>query len=137
MVNPDGVVIGNYRTNLSGNDVNRRWDFPNKLLHPEIVAIKKKMAEDKRDVRMFLDLHAHSRKYTLVRNQDELAVLRVALQLACAQAVPVHLFSVEQGHQLRRLVLQLRPFQALNGSFGRADLTRHPQMLHFRDIFLW
>jgi murein tripeptide amidase MpaA len=34
MVNPDGVVVGNYRTNLSGNDVNRKWDFPNKTIHP-------------------------------------------------------------------------------------------------------
>jgi hypothetical protein len=33
MVNPDGVTVGNYRTNLSGNDVNRKWDFPNKIYH--------------------------------------------------------------------------------------------------------
>jgi len=26
MVNPDGVVAGNYRTNLYGFDLNRRWD---------------------------------------------------------------------------------------------------------------
>lgn len=62
MVNPDGVVIGNYRTNLSGNDVNRKWDYPNKSLHPEVHNIKKKLADDKKDVRLFLDLHAHSRR---------------------------------------------------------------------------
>lgn len=62
MVNPDGVVVGNYRTNLSGNDVNRKWDFPTKTIHPEVFHIKRKMAEDKKDIRFFLDLHAHSRK---------------------------------------------------------------------------
>lgn len=30
MVNPDGVVAGNYRTNLSGIDLNRRWDGGNR-----------------------------------------------------------------------------------------------------------
>lgn len=29
MVNPDGVIIGNYRTNLAGFDMNR--NFKNKL----------------------------------------------------------------------------------------------------------
>lgn len=26
MVNPDGVIFGNYRCNLSGKDLNRKWD---------------------------------------------------------------------------------------------------------------
>ena len=30
MVNPDGVVSGNYRTNLFGYDLNRRWDGGNR-----------------------------------------------------------------------------------------------------------
>jgi murein tripeptide amidase MpaA len=34
MVNIDGVILGNYRTNLSGNDLNRKWDNPNRELHP-------------------------------------------------------------------------------------------------------
>ena len=27
MVNPDGVIFGNYRTNLLGKDLNRKWDI--------------------------------------------------------------------------------------------------------------
>jgi murein tripeptide amidase MpaA len=31
MVNPDGVIHGNYRSNLSGVDLNRKWDTPHKV----------------------------------------------------------------------------------------------------------
>lgn len=36
MLNPDGVINGNYRCSLIGSDLNRRWKNPNKVLHPEI-----------------------------------------------------------------------------------------------------
>lgn len=29
MTNPDGVIVGNYRTSLSGNDLNRQFLSPN------------------------------------------------------------------------------------------------------------
>jgi hypothetical protein len=41
MLNPDGVINGNYRTSLAGCDLNRRWKTPSKTLHPEIYAVKK------------------------------------------------------------------------------------------------
>lgn len=40
MVNVDGVICGNYRSNFSGNDVNRQWAFPSKKLHPELFNLK-------------------------------------------------------------------------------------------------
>lgn len=36
MLNPDGVIHGNYRTNLAGIDLNRVWDSTDKYLSPEI-----------------------------------------------------------------------------------------------------
>ena len=36
MLNPDGVINGNYRCSLAGCDLNRRWRVPNKSLHPII-----------------------------------------------------------------------------------------------------
>lgn len=36
MINPDGVIAGNYRSSLSGNDLNRQFIAPNLKLHPEV-----------------------------------------------------------------------------------------------------
>ena len=33
MINHDGVFYGNYRTNLSGNDLNRVWRNPRREYH--------------------------------------------------------------------------------------------------------
>jgi len=41
MVNPDGVVFGNYRCNLTGKDLNRKWNITDKDQNcPEIIVIK-------------------------------------------------------------------------------------------------
>ena len=32
MLNPDGVINGNYRCSLAGCDLNRRWIAPSKVL---------------------------------------------------------------------------------------------------------
>ena len=34
MINPDGVIYGNFRTNLAGFDLNRQWQEPDRWLHP-------------------------------------------------------------------------------------------------------
>lgn len=36
MLNPDGVIHGNYRTSLSGADLNRWWKVSNSNLYPTI-----------------------------------------------------------------------------------------------------
>jgi len=54
MVNPDGVVLGNSRSDISGNDMNRKWRENSK--NPLLNYLKKK---GKRTI-IFADLHAHS-----------------------------------------------------------------------------
>jgi murein tripeptide amidase MpaA len=70
MVNPDGVVLGNYRKNLQGKDMNRHFfadekDNENNELCTEVELIKAYMKEnlaEKKRLKLFLDIHAHSRK---------------------------------------------------------------------------
>jgi murein tripeptide amidase MpaA len=40
MLNPDGVIIGNYRCSLSCHDLNRQYPNPSGKLFPECNAIK-------------------------------------------------------------------------------------------------
>ena len=50
MLNIDGVIIGNYRCNLSQVDLNRQWIDPSKKLHPTIHYTKqmiKRMKEER------------------------------------------------------------------------------------------
>lgn len=78
MLNVDGVICGNYRASLSGNDLNRQFKHPDKQLHPEIFTIKnivrnltfgkKRLLDQKgieileEDILAYVDMHGHSRK---------------------------------------------------------------------------
>ena len=79
MINVDGVIIGNYRASMSGNDLNRRFADPDKKLHPEVQQIKniiKNLTYGKKkdiinknaieileeDIVAYIDMHGHSRK---------------------------------------------------------------------------
>jgi hypothetical protein len=44
MLNPDGVINGNYRCSLAGCDLNRRWKAPSKVLHSTIYYTKQMIA---------------------------------------------------------------------------------------------
>ena len=45
MVNPDGVIHGNYRCSLIGRDLNRRLKNPSKEYYPEIYFIKNQIID--------------------------------------------------------------------------------------------
>lgn len=64
MLNPDGVIIGNYRCNLNLVDLNRQWIDPNKKFHPTIYHAKQliKRMKEERDLLLYCDFHGHSRK---------------------------------------------------------------------------
>eukprot|EP00903_Cladosiphon_okamuranus_P010151 g9612.t1 len=64
MLNPDGVVNGNYRCSYLGFDLNRHWLTPSAWAQPEILSVKSLVTELHRDpsadLDFFVDIHAHS-----------------------------------------------------------------------------
>ena len=59
MLNPDGVIVGNYRTSFSGVDLNRVYKRSIAELFPTVFHIKsmmKRLAED-REIVLYVDLH--------------------------------------------------------------------------------
>lgn len=76
MVNPDGVVAGNYRTSFIGKDLNRlyseggnereaKYGAINEILKPEITAMQQlikdcKTNDESRGILAFIDVHHHS-----------------------------------------------------------------------------
>lgn len=67
MLNPDGVIIGNYRCSLTGQDLNRQWIAPSSKMYPEDFAVKLMMRKtlESRDILFFCDFHGHSRQKNL------------------------------------------------------------------------
>lgn len=66
MLNPDGVIAGNFRTSFSGKDLNRQFNKLNKFIFPEITALHDLAMQLKRANRsafqFYFDFHAHSSK---------------------------------------------------------------------------
>ncbi|XP_063053055.1 cytosolic carboxypeptidase 2 isoform X2 [Engraulis encrasicolus] len=64
MLNPDGVVVGNYRCSLAGRDLNRNYQTLLQESFPCVWytrnMVKRLLSE--RDVILYCDLHGHSRK---------------------------------------------------------------------------
>eukprot|EP00466_Bigelowiella_natans_P019973 jgi/Bigna1/35118/e_gw1.8.156.1 len=62
ILNPDGVINGNYRCNLSGVDLNRHWENPCPIKHPTIFAVKQLLSAlaRQRPVMLYCDFHGHS-----------------------------------------------------------------------------
>lgn len=62
MINPDGVIVGNYRCSLMGQDLNRQWIGSSAKFHPINYHIKLMMKRtlESRDILFFCDFHGHS-----------------------------------------------------------------------------
>ncbi|XP_037688917.1 cytosolic carboxypeptidase 4 [Choloepus didactylus] len=65
MLNPDGVINGNHRCSLRGEDLNRQWLFPRAHLQPTIYHAKGLLyylSSKGRSPTVFCDFHGHSQK---------------------------------------------------------------------------
>ena len=65
MLNPDGCIIGNHRTNMAKFDLNRQWEMPNPNMSPSIYYLKGFIASlnaKGKSPMCYIDLHGHSLK---------------------------------------------------------------------------
>lgn len=65
ILNPDGALCGNFRCSFTGTDLNRRWDQPDEILHPQIFYLKKylqKLRSEEKEILAFCDFHSHNKK---------------------------------------------------------------------------
>jgi hypothetical protein len=64
MLNPDGVIVGNYRCGLAGKDLNRNYRHPPKGMFPTVWHFKDLIDDIKKNYKIlaYFDLHGHSRK---------------------------------------------------------------------------
>lgn len=67
MLNPDGVIVGNTRSSLTGRDLNRQYRTVIRETYPSIwntKAMIKRLIEDC-GVALYCDMHSHSRKHNV------------------------------------------------------------------------
>uniref|UniRef100_A0A452I7R3 Cytosolic carboxypeptidase 2 n=1 Tax=Gopherus agassizii TaxID=38772 RepID=A0A452I7R3_9SAUR len=64
MLNPDGVIVGNYRCSLAGRDLNRSYQTVLKESFPCIWHTRRMIQRvlEEREVLLYCDFHGHSRK---------------------------------------------------------------------------
>ncbi|XP_068795329.1 cytosolic carboxypeptidase 3 isoform X3 [Struthio camelus] len=64
MLNPDGVIVGNHRCSLAGQDLNRKYKSNLKDFYPSIWYTRNmiKRVMEERDILLYCDLHGHNRK---------------------------------------------------------------------------
>ncbi|CAH8866769.1 unnamed protein product [Trichobilharzia szidati] len=64
MLNPDGVIVGNYRCSLTGRDLNRNYRQPRKDIFPTVWTVKQlvKWCKKKYKDVIYCDMHGHSRR---------------------------------------------------------------------------
>ncbi|EDV29290.1 uncharacterized protein TRIADDRAFT_19871, partial [Trichoplax adhaerens] len=64
MINPDGVIVGNYRCSLIGRDLNRSYNTSLASAYPPVYHIRKLVQKllKEREIILYCDLHGHSKK---------------------------------------------------------------------------
>merc|ERR1719209_416974 len=67
MLNPDGVIVGNYRCSLAGRDLNRRYKTALRDAFPPVWHTRLMVQRITRDrsIDLYIDLHGHSRKHNV------------------------------------------------------------------------
>ncbi|XP_067936797.1 cytosolic carboxypeptidase 2-like [Watersipora subatra] len=75
MLNPDGVIVGNYRCSLQARDLNRNYRWPSKDRFPTIWHVKNlvESLQQESGVFVYCDFHGHSRRANVFMYGNSLA----------------------------------------------------------------
>lgn len=126
--NPDGVLVGNYRVSMSGNDLNRKYYQPHIKLHPVVCAVKKLVKDvlgQNQRIFAFIDMHGHSRKKNIFMYGPQYPIhdarylkLRVLPKLMSEQSEMFRYFgckfSVQRSKERTARVVLHRQFNIMN-----------------------
>ena len=158
--NPDGVIIGNYRVSMSGNDLNRRYMAPHPKLHPIVCAVKKLIRDLKPDptetkkILAFIDMHGHSRKKNVFMYGPQYPIhdtryfkMRILPKIMSEQNEMFRFFSckfrIQKGKEKTARVVLWREFNILNcftlessfhGYFDQERETKQFTQTHFSNV---
>lgn len=143
MINPDGVIIGNYRTSYSGNDLNRKYHDPDSRLHPTVCAVKNLISdivnsEDQEDNEIFayIDMHGHSRKKNVFiygphypLHSDKYFRMRIIPKLISEETAKFRYFSckfrIEKSKEKAARIVLWREFNIMNCFTFEASFHGH------------
>ncbi|GBG87835.1 hypothetical protein CBR_g45991 [Chara braunii] len=134
MLNPDGVVNGNYRCSLAGVDLNRVWLSPSRRLHPTIFHAKAMIEQfvAEQEVVLICDLHGHSRKKNIFLYGCENSSSKIPLFGGTAPSEP-------SGLSLEEAAIKLGPYgtafapQLLERIYAQLLAKNAPDIFSFAD----
>ncbi|XP_055995589.1 uncharacterized protein LOC125648400 isoform X5 [Ostrea edulis] len=88
MLNPDGVIVGNYRCSLAARDLNRNYRHPRKESFPTVWFTKSMMEKilERHDIVLYCDLHGHSRKHNVFMYGNNTSEVETEEGIGAAQA---------------------------------------------------
>ena len=120
MLNPDGVINGNYRCSLAGCDLNRRWKFPSRQLQPTVYHAKKliKMVSTEKTC-IFIAISMGTREsptYLCMGVTIERCPKSAEYSHFFYQRLALSLISVAQDSECKNPKKQLRELQSIKNS---------------------
>lgn len=120
MLNIDGVINGNQRTNLAGLDLNRVWSDPSPQLSPVIYALKQfaRIISEEREIRVFCDIHGHFKPTgcfmycnSFERGNESLSVTR-QIDNARLRIIPYMLSQINPHFRFKDTIFNMESYKA-------------------------
>ncbi|XP_052747124.1 cytosolic carboxypeptidase 6 [Bicyclus anynana] len=150
MLNPDGVFLGNQRSDLLGSDLNRCWNKATTYAHPALIAvnelIQKITAEKTLQLDFIIDIHADlSHEGVLVRGNSYDDVYRFERHAVLPKFMGMRVEAWQQescmynadscatGSARRALATGTIDAYSLLASFGGRRLTPRGPFMHYTE----